>query len=60
MKLMVPESVNLSIDGNIINVKGKLGELTKEITDLVKVNYNDNKVAVKPLMKTKVIFLNGV
>ena len=44
----VPESVNLSIDGNIINVKGKLGELSTKIIDGVKINYNDNKVAVKP------------
>jgi len=44
----VPESVNLSIDGNIINVKGKLGELSTKIIEGVKINYNDNKVAVKP------------
>ena len=49
----VPESVNLSVDGNIINVKGKLGELSAKIVDGVNVKLNDNKVAVQPLNDDK-------
>ena len=49
----VPEGVNLSIDGNIINVKGKLGELSTKIVDGVNVKLNDNKVAVQPLNEDK-------
>ncbi len=47
--VIVPESVNFSIEGNIINVKGKLGELTAKVTEGVNVDYSENKVAVKPI-----------
>ena len=49
----VPESVSLSIDGNVINVKGKLGELSAKIVKGVNVNLSDNKVAVKPINDDK-------
>ena len=49
----VPEGVNLSIDGNVINVKGKVGELSTKIVDGVNVKLNDNKVAVQPLNEDK-------
>ena len=52
-EVVVPEGVNFSIEGRILSVKGKLGELTEEITDLVKVEYKDNKVSVKPSSKDK-------
>ncbi|MBH88361.1 MAG: 50S ribosomal protein L6 [Pelagibacterales bacterium] len=47
-QVVVPEGVNFSVDGRILSVKGKLGELTEEITDLVKIEYNDNRVSVIP------------
>ena len=34
-EVAVPEGVNFSIEGRVLSVKGKLGELTEEITDLV-------------------------
>ena len=46
----VPEGVDFSINGRVLSVKGKLGELTEEITDAVKVEYNDSKVSVKPVL----------
>lgn len=49
----VPEGVDFSINGRVLSVKGKLGELTEEITDTVKVEYNDSKVSVKPINKDK-------
>ena len=52
-EVAVPEGVNFSIEGRVLSVKGKLGELTEEITDLVKVEYKDNKVSVKPSSKDK-------
>ena len=52
-EVVVPEGVNFSIEGRILSVKGKLGELTEEISDLVKVEYKDNKVSVKPSGKDK-------
>tara|TARA_B100000686_G_scaffold334692_1_gene402287 strand:+ start:6398 stop:6931 length:534 start_codon:yes stop_codon:yes gene_type:complete len=52
-EVMVPESVNLSIEGKIINVKGKLGELSLKIVEGVNVNLSDNKVAVRPINDDK-------
>ena len=31
--VIVPEGVNVSIDGNVVNVKGKLGELSFAFDD---------------------------
>ena len=42
----VPESVNLSIDGNIINVKGKLGELKLAYDSRIKVSNSDNEIII--------------
>ena len=52
-EVIVPEGVNFSVDGRILSVKGKLGELTEEITDSVTVEFKDNKVSFKPVNKDK-------
>ena len=52
-QVVVPEGVNFSVDGRILSVKGKLGELTEEITDLVKIEYDDNRISVIPANKDK-------
>ena len=52
-EVIVPEGVIFSVDGRMLSVKGKLGELTEEITDSVTVEFNDNKVSVKPVNKDK-------
>jgi len=52
--VVVPEGVNFSIDGKIILVKGKLGELVENITDSVQVEYKDNKVSIRPINKDKI------
>ena len=52
-EVIVPEGVIFSVDGRILSVKGKLGELTEEITDSVTVEFKDNKVSVKPVNKDK-------
>ena len=49
----IPEGVNFSIEGKVLSVKGKLGELSEVITDAVEVIYKDNKVSVKPFNKDK-------
>tara|TARA_B110000238_G_C16069920_1_gene414442 strand:+ start:465 stop:998 length:534 start_codon:yes stop_codon:yes gene_type:complete len=51
--VVVPEGVDFNIDGKVLSVKGKLGELSEVITDVVEVIYKDNKVSVKPLQKDK-------
>ena len=45
--VILPEGVSFSIDGKVLSVKGKLGELSEVITDAVAVTYKDNKVSVK-------------
>ena len=49
----IPEGVNFSIEGKVLSVKGKLGELSEVITDAVEVIYKDNEVSVKPFNKDK-------
>ena len=51
--VILPEGVSFSIDGKVLSVKGKLGELSEVITDAVEVIYKDNKVSVKPINKDK-------
>ena len=47
------DGVNFSIDGQVLSVKGKLGELSEVITDAVEIIYKDSKVSVKPFNKDK-------
>ena len=49
----IPEGVNFSIEGKVLSVKGKLGELSEVITDAVEIIYKDSKVSVKPFNKDK-------
>ena len=51
--VVIPEGVNFSIEGKILSVKGKLGELSEVITDAVEIIYKDSKVSVKPYNKDK-------
>ena len=49
----IPDGVNFSIDGKVLSVKGKLGELSEVITDAVEIIHKDSKVSVKPFNKDK-------
>ncbi|MGH6618791.1 MAG: 50S ribosomal protein L6 [Alphaproteobacteria bacterium] len=44
----IPSGVNVSLAGNVLTAKGKLGELTVPFTDDVKVEMKDGKVWVSP------------
>ena len=47
--VIIPEGVNASINGNVVNVKGKLGELSFAFNDShVSVEINDGKIVVTP------------
>ncbi len=47
--VVIPEGVNASLNGNVINVKGKLGELSFAYDNShVNVEINDGKIAVIP------------
>jgi len=42
--VLIPEGVTVTIDNNVITVKGKLGELTREIKQDVQVEVKDGQV----------------
>ena len=49
----IPDGVNVSLAGNVLTAKGKLGELTVPYTDDVTVEMTDGKVVVAPNGKGK-------
>jgi len=49
----VPSGVTVSIVGNAVVAKGKLGELSMDLTDEVNVSVEDNKVSVAPKSDSK-------
>ena len=42
--ISIPEGVSVSFDNDVINVKGKLGELNQEINSNISVNISDNEI----------------
>lgn len=40
--ITIPEGVEVNLDGNVITVKGKNGELTRELSPLIDVKIDDN------------------
>ena len=52
--VIIPNGVTVTINGNVVSVKGKLGELTYAYDENhVSVKLEDNKVAVSALSETK-------
>ena len=49
----IPEGVALTIDNNIVKAKGKLGELSLQLTPLVIVEKHDNLIQVNPVDKNE-------
>tara|TARA_A100001037_G_scaffold188374_1_gene168680 strand:- start:275 stop:814 length:540 start_codon:yes stop_codon:yes gene_type:complete len=49
----IPSGVEVSIVDGILTAKGKLGEETVPLTDIVDVTMEENKVSVKPRDETK-------
>ena len=45
-KLILPAGVDLSVEGNIVKVKGPKGELSTEINKNITVNVNENEVTL--------------
>lgn len=42
--ITVPEGVEISVDGNLVTVKGKNGELSREISPIIDINIEDNEI----------------
>lgn len=40
--ITIPEGVEVNIDGNVITVKGKNGELSREVSPIIDINIEDN------------------
>ena len=51
--IAVPTGVDVSINGNVVTVKGKLGELTQELSSGITVSIDDNIVTVQRPLETK-------
>ena len=49
----VPSGVELAVNGRLVTVKGKLGQLSYEMTDTVSAALEDGRVVVKPLDQSK-------
>ena len=50
----VPDGVELAINGRLVTAKGKLGELSFEMTDAVSAALDDGRVVVTPTDESKV------
>jgi len=44
--LLIPTGVTVSVDGNVVTVKGPKGELSTEINENITVNVNENEVTL--------------
>ena len=51
--IAVPTGVDVSINGSVVTVKGKLGELTQELSSGITVSLDDNIVTVQRPSETK-------
>lgn len=49
----VPDGTQVTVDGHIVTVKGKLGELSVALTPDVEIEQNGGEITVKPRSKTK-------
>lgn len=45
-EIIVPAGVTASVNGNVVTVKGKLGELTQVVDKLITVNISEGKIAL--------------
>ena len=51
--IAVPTGVDVSINGNVVTVKGKLGELTQELSSGITASVDDNIITVQRPSETK-------
>ena len=51
--LTIPENVNISIENNVITVKGPKGELSLDLIKTIQVNVNGNELTVEKLKEDK-------
>jgi large subunit ribosomal protein L6 len=48
LSIKIPSKVEVKIDNQLVKVSGPHGELSREISDLIKVSTENNEISVKP------------
>ena len=56
--IVLPQGVTVTVNGEQVTVKGKLGELTTQVSDKVTVTVDNNEIVVKPVAQTKECRMN--
>jgi len=51
--ILIPENIEIKVDGQSITVKGPKGELVKQIRPEIKIEIKENKIFVIPQLETK-------
>lgn len=51
--ILIPENVEVKIEGEIVTIKGPKGELQRTIRPEIKIELKENKIFVSPQIKTK-------
>jgi len=57
--ILIPENVEVKIEGQKVTVKGLKGELTKEIRPEIKVEVKDNRIIVSPQIPSPALVYKG-
>ena len=60
-KIVIPEGVSVELNDNIVKVTGKLGELSLELPNVIKMEIKDNEITltrINEIKTTKAIFTN--
>lgn len=53
--VVIPAGVDVKIDGQVITIKGKNGELTRTLNDAVEVKHADNTLTFGPREVTQTV-----
>jgi large subunit ribosomal protein L6 len=53
LPIIIPEKVNVNLNGNKLSVKGPKGELNKEFNSRVTITFIDNQILVKRISESK-------
>ena len=51
--ISIPQGVEVNVNGNVITVKGKLGELTQELSDAITVKIEDGTLTLERASESK-------
>jgi len=51
--ILIPEGVEVKIEGNVVTIKGPKGELQKEVRPEIRVEVKEGRVSLNPQIETK-------